>query len=681
MSNPLLVSSHHELPVFSAIKPKHVEEAVDKMLAENREHLKVLLENKEPYTWENLVWPLEMMEGTLEDMWGIVSHLNEVVNTPELYKAYQAGLTKLSLYYTEMMQNEQLYEAILSLANSDKYNTLDIGQRKIIDNNIRDFQLSGITLSPPAKEQYKKLSIELSDLESQFGQNVLKATDNWGLLITERHKIEGLPAYAVAAAEVAAKNKGESGWLLTLDYPCYHAVMTYVDNQEIRAELYKAYSTRASELQSPENDNTSIMIKIMQIRQTLAELLGFRNYAEYALQTRMLKKPEEVTVFLSDLLLRAKKVADEEMDALRKFVKKNFQLDHLEPWDVTYYSEKMLQTKHAFSEEELRPYLTVNNVLLGLFAVTKRLYEFNIKEVYGFDTWHENVRLFELYDANHKLRGKFYCDLYARPNKQGGAWVSNARVRMKRPDGKLQLPVVFLTANFSKSNNGNPNLLVHDEVITLFHEFGHCLHHMLTMMDYPGISSGNGVMWDAIELPSQLMENWCWEKDTLSLMAKHFRTEEPLPDALFVKLKETKNFQAGLRLCRQLEFALFDFELHEHKLMEDYFEIQRIVDRVREKTAVITVPAFNRFQNSFTHIFAGSYAAGYYSYLWSEVLSADVYESFKQNKQVFDKEKAKKFLTTILEPGGSKDFMTLFMDFQGRAPSIDALLRDYHLIS
>lgn len=688
MLNPLLQPEFNTLPAFERIKPEHIEPAIDAILIKNRNTLNQLLENQKTYTWDNLVLPLEIMEGELDDVWSTISHLNSVVNSPDLHHAYQKTLIKLTAYHTEIKQNEKLYQAYLSIAEDPiKYSTLNTAQKKVIENIIRDFKLSGISLSAEKRAIFKSLSIRLSELESTFEQNVLESTDAWCLHITDVNQLKGLPVDALEEAAITAKDKGKTGWLLTLEYPCYSAVMTYVDNREIRKTVYMAYTTRASAVESATNatkwDNTPVMREIMKARADLSALLGFRNYAEYALQTRMLKKTTDVTDFLEDLVSRLGKVAHQNLEELKDFALKTCQLESLEVWDTSYVSEKMLQEKHAVSEELLKQYFSEEKVINGLFVIVNKLYDITVKEIQDFDKWHAEVRLFAVHDENNTLRGHFYMDLYARPNKRGGAWISDCKVRMQYPDGKQQLPAAYLVANFSSGRTNGSVLLTHDEVTTLFHEFGHCLHHVLTTVNYPSISGGHGVSWDAIELPSQLMEYWCWEQEALNLFAEHIQTKESLPHDLFVKLKATKNFQIGLRLMRQLEFALFDFVLHSEVLGEDdihKIDIQGVLDRVRSKTAVMPIPKFNRFQNTFSHIFGGSYAAGYYSYLWSEVLAADAFGFFMEEQQIFNKDIAKKFSETILAKGGSEEFMNLFVAFRGRQPKTNALLKEYNLL-
>lgn len=685
MPNPLLEPALNTLPIFENITPEHIESAIQHILNKNKNTLNQLLENQKIHTWDNLVLPVEIMEGELEDVWCTVSHLNSVMNTAELHQVYQKMLTYLAEYHTEIKQNEKLYQAYLSIVENPSYSKLNIAQRKVIENAIRDFKLSGIDLSVEKRAVFKSLSVRLSKLESTFEQNVLESTDAWSLNITDITQLKALPPDVLEKARLSAKNKGKTGWLLTLEYPCYIAVMTYVEDREVRKTFYTAYVTRASDVVSSVDgekwDNTPVMREIMKVRAELSTLLGFENYAEYALQTRMLKKTTDVMHFLEELIARLKKVAFDNLNELKAFALKNCQLDTLEVWDMTYVSEKMLHDKYAISEEILKQYFPEEKTIQGLFAIVNKLYGIYVKEVESFNKWHLDVRLFAVYDESNTLLGHFYTDLYARQNKRGGAWISGCKTRMQYPDGQRQLPAVYLVANFSSTQTGGSVLLTHEEVITLFHEFGHCLHYLLTTVDYPSISGGNGVSWDAIELPSQLLEYWCWEEEALALFAEHIQTKEPLPHELFVKLKATKNFQIGLRVMRQLEFSLFDFVLHQTFRADstNRMDIQEILNRVRSKTALMHVPKFNHFQNTFSHIFGGGYAAGYYSYLWSEVLAADVFEQFTEGHQVFNKEVAKKFLETILSKGGSMEFMDLFVAFRGRAPQIDALLKEYNL--
>jgi len=679
-NNPLL--SKNELPLFTQLKPEQIEPAIDSILSENRKTIEKLLSENKEYTWNNLVYPIEIIQANLNDVWAIVSHLESVKNTPEWHKAYEITLPKISEYYTELAQNEKLYQAFLKVRQGAGFKKLNFAEQKIIDNNIRDFKLAGVALPPEKRAEVKALSMQLSELESQFQQNVLQATQGWSLHITDVDKLKGLPDRALEASRLQAKEQEKEGWALTLDYPSYHAVLTYADDRGIRETVYQAFTTRASNLFPGKEkfDNSQTMVKIMKLRQRLASLLDFNHYAEYALANRMLKSPEQVLHFLNDLSDRCQDVAGKEANNLKTFAKEQCQIADLRPWDVAYVSEKMLHANYAISQETLRQYFPEDSVLNGLFTIVNRLYGISINEVKQFDKWHESVRLFEIYDANNHLRGKFYLDPYARPDKRGGAWVVPAKVRVKQLDGNIQAPVTYVVTNFSKPLAGGPALLTHDEVTTLFHEFGHCLHATLSKVDYPSIAGINGVYWDAVELPSQLMENWCWEEEALKLFAKHHETNEPLPHDLFLKLKASKNFQVSLGLIRQLEFALFDFNLHMHPAEENDAYIQTVLDKVREQTAFLPLADFNRSQNSFLHIFSGGYSAGYYSYLWSEVMSADAFQAFKSQNKVFDNEIAARFLYNILEQGGSKDFMDLFVAFRGREPEVNALLKQYELV-
>lgn len=681
MNNPLLNLSLNQFPDFSTIQAEHIEPAIDYLLTKNREHIKTLLESTKTYTWENLVLPVETMEAELGDVWGLISHLNSVNNTPKFYEAYEKALAKLTVYSTEIRQNKALYDAYKTIHAHNKFSHYTKAQQKTIENPLRDARLSGIELSPDKQELFKKLSTQLSELESKFQQNVLESTKNWFLEIDDAQKLKGLSKEALESSALKAKEKGKTGWVLTLDQPSYHAVMTTVDDSAIRQQMYQAYTTRASQFfpGGPQWDNSQILLEIVSLRKQIAHLLGFENYCQYALENRMVKDTNHVTEFLSNLLTRARESAKQELAELQAFAKKEYQLAKIEVWDVPYLSEKLLHQKHNISEELLRPYFPEEKVLQGLFSIAHNLYGITLKEVKTSATWDPDVRFFEVYDKNNALRGKFYVDLYTRPSKNGGAWVAGAKSRMKQ-NAEQQYSMAFLNTNVTKatSESGKPTLLSHDEVVTLFHEFGHCLHQVLTKIDYPSIGGFN-VEWDAIELPSQLMENWAWEEGALKLISEHWESKKPLPPEMIAQLKAAKNFNSGLFLVRQLEFALFDFNLHATQNLEKPEDVQQILDKVREETALLEIPDYNRFQNGFTHIFAGGYSAGYYSYLWAEVLSSDAYEFFTHKGLLFDEEVAQKFLTQVLERGGSEDFMDMFIEFRGKKPDTSALLRHYGL--
>ena len=677
MKNPLLEMAG--LPPFSEIKPEHVEPALDVLLAESRQVVEDLLAATTEYSWDNLVQPLEEMEERLGRVWSPVSHMNSVVNSDELREAYNACLPKLSDYGTEMGQHEGLYQAFKQIANSADYEALDTAQKKIIDNAMRDFRLSGIDLPKDKQDRYKEIMQEMSGLTSKFGENVLDATNAWKVQITDESRLSGLPESALGMAKQIAEREEQDGWVFNLEYPSYLPVMTYADDRELRREVYTAFVTRASD-EGPHDkkyDNTPVMEQILALRHETAQLLGFANYAEKSLATKMAQSTDQVLAFLTDLAERSLPLAKQELDELRAFAKQEHGMDDLEAWDVTYYSEKLQQHKYAISQEELKPYFPEDKILSGMFAVVERLYDLKITELKDIDVWHEAVRFFEIGDANG-VRGQFYLDLYARPHKRGGAWMDDCITRMQTVDG-VQAPVAYLTCNFSAPIGDDPALFTHDEVLTMFHEFGHGLHHMLTQVDYPSVSGIGGVPWDAVELPSQFMENWCWQKEALADIAGHYQTGEPLPDELFDKMIAAKNFQSAMQMVRQLEFSIFDFRMHLEFDPVKGGRVYEILDDVRQQVAVMQPSPFNRFPHSFGHIFAGGYAAGYYSYKWAEVLSADAFAAFEENG-IFDRETGLRFLTAVLEQGGSREPMDLFVEFRGREPSIDALLRHSGLL-
>jgi len=673
MNNPLLANS--TLPMFSQIKPEHIVPAIDQLLAEARSSVEQHLQATQHYTWKNLIEPLEDVDDKLNKAWSPVSHMNSVVNSDELRDAYNACLPKLSAYSTEMGQNEALFKAYRFIADSDEFATLDTAQQKIIRNALRDFKLSGIDLDNEKKQRYKDISQELSALASNYEENLLDSTNAWSKLIRDEQDLAGLPESALAQAKQTAASHNEDGWMITLQFPSYISVMTYADNRELRREHYEAFATRASD-QGPHAeqwDNSENMEKILALRHEKARLLGFNNYAELSLATKMAEKPDDVTHFLEDLADRSWRHARKDLAELREFAKQHYGINDLQSWDMTYYSEKMRQHFYQLSQEEVKTYFPITRVLPGLFAIVEKLYGLQITEISDFDSWHPDVRFFQIHDQTDHLRGQFYLDLYARAKKRGGAWMDDC-VSRKRFDDTIQIPVAYLTCNFTPPTGDTPALLTHDEVTTLFHEFGHGLHHMLTQVDHLGVSGINGVEWDAVELPSQFMENWCWEKEALALMSGHYQTDEKLPDALFDKMIAAKNFQAGMIMVRQLEFSLFDFRIHRDYDPEKGGRIYEILEQVREQVAVVLPPKFNRFAHSFSHIFAGGYGAGYYSYKWAEVLSSDAFSLFEE-KGIFDQETGKAFLTNILEKGGSQIAMELFINFRGRKPTIDALLR------
>ena len=671
MSNPLL--QQDGLPTFSQIAPEHVEPAIDYLLDNNRRRIADLLEQTEHPSWQNLIEPIDLLEDRLERVWSPVSHMNSVVNSDALRDAYNACLPKLSDYGTEMGQNERLFAAYQAVTTDDA--SLDSVQRKVLDNALRDFHLSGVDLPAEDKARYKTISQELSQLTSKYSDNVLDATNAWSKRIDDVNDLAGLPQSALDLARHTAEQRDESGWLLTLDYPSFFPVMTYADDAGLRREVYEAYQTRASD-QGPhagQFDNGEHMERIVALRHEQACLLGFANYAERSLARKMARSADEVLQFLHDLAARSKPQAERELAELRAFSAEHHDVEQLEPWDVAYYSEKLRQHRYSITQEEVKPYFPEDRVVPGMFEVVGRLYGVSFHEVEGVDAWHPDVRFYEIRDRNGGLRGQFYFDLYARQNKRGGAWMADCQTRMQTEQID-QVPVAYMTCNFTPPVGGKPSLLTHDEVETLFHEFGHGLHHMLTKVDYPAVAGINGVAWDAVELPSQFMENFCWEREALDLFAAHHETSEKIPDDLYERMLAAKNFQSGMMMVRQLEFALFDFRIHLEYDPEKGGRIYEILDQVRDEVAVIKPPAWNRFAHAFSHIFAGGYAAGYYSYKWAEVLSADAFSLFEENG-VFDLATGQSFLQNILEKGGSKDAMELFVAFRGREPTIDALLR------
>ncbi len=674
MSNPLL--EMEGLPPFRHILPEHVEPAIDTVLAGNRARLQELLTQQGPATWDSLVQPLEEMEDRLGRIWSPVNHMNSVVNSEPLREAYNACLPKLSDYATEMGQNRRLWEAFRAIAEGPEYPALEPARRKVIDNALRDFRLAGVDLPPDRQQRYREIQQRLARLTSKFEENLLDATQAWSRQITDERQLAGLPESARAQARQTAQQRGLEGWLFTLEFPSYYAVMTYADDAGLRREIYEAYVTRASD-QGPHAgkwDNGPVMEEILALRHELARLLGYANYAERSLATKMAPTPERVMGFLHDLAERSLGQAREELAELQRFARERYGVAELAAWDISYYSEKLRQERYAISEEDLRPYFPEDRVLPGLFEVVRRLYGLQIRLLEGIESWHDDVRFYEIRDREGRLRGQFYLDLYARPNKRGGAWMDVCISRMRRADGTLQIPVAYLTCNLTPPVGDAPALFTHDEVITLFHEFGHGLHHMLTTVDQASISGISGVAWDAVELPSQFMENWCWQREALDLIAGHYQTGVRLPDQLFDRMSAARNFQSGMQMVRQLELSLFDFRLHLEYDPGAGPRIQQILDQVRAEVAVIRPPVYNRFQHGFAHIFAGGYAAGYYSYKWAEVLSSDAFARFEE-EGIFNRETGLQFLEAVLEQGGARDPMELFREFRGRDPEIDALLR------
>jgi oligopeptidase A len=679
VGNPFL--SGAELPDFAKLRPLDVEPAFAELLPANRKAIEALLEGLQqaPVSWRSLALPLEELDDRLEKTWAPVGHLNGVTNTPEWRQAYETVLPKLTEYGTELGQNRRLFDAYVALAASPEYATLDEARRKVVDNALRDFRLSGVALEGAAKQRYGELKQRLAELSTQFSNNVLDATQGWHKHISpaqfDAGLLAGVPETALQTYRQLAEQRDLDGYVVTLDAPAYVPAIQYADNRELRAELYAAYVTRASDAgpQAGRWDNSPLMQEILALRHELAQLLGFGNYAELSLATKMAADTGEVVRFLEDLAARSRPLAEAEYAELQTFAATELGIAELQAWDVPYASEKLREARYALSQEEPRPYFPAQKVIDGLFAIVEKLFAVQFVADESIATWHPDVQVFNLTQGG-ELIARCYLDLYARSGKRGGAWMDNCRSRRRRADGSLQLPVAFLTCNFTPPSDTQPALLTHSEVTTLFHEFGHGLHHMLTRIDTAPVAGINGVAWDAVELPSQFLENWCWEPAAIPLISGHHQTGEPLPPALLEKMLAAKNFQAGMIMLRQLEFALFDFKLHRDYRPEGPEPIQAVLDAVRAQVAVYAPPAFNRFQHSFSHIFAGGYAAGYYSYKWAEVLSADAFSLFEE-QGVFDPETGQSFLHNILERGGARPPMDLFVAFRGRPPQVDALLR------
>ncbi len=671
--NPLL--SQDGLPLFSRIRAEHIEPAVDAVLMENRSALARIVALDHP-TWDNFVEPLETLDQRLHRTWSPAAHLNAVMNSPDIRQAYNACLPKLSDYATELDQNEHLQHGYAELQSGPEWQTYNAAQRKLIEDALRDFKLAGVNLPADKKNRFRKIMQDLSKLEAKFEENLLDATQGWFKQVTEESSLGGIPQAALTRALYEAQSRGLQGHVFTLDYPSYSAVITYADERSLREQMYRAYTTRASD-QGPNAgrwDNSTVMRDILRLRHEAAVLTGFNNYAEYSLADKMARTPEKVTAFLTDLLRRSRPAAQREFTELQRYALERDGLQQLAAWDMSYYAEKLREERYAVSQETLRPYFPMQQVRTGLFAVMQKLYGITLQQVPGAEVWHPDVVLYEIHDESGALRGRLYMDLFTRTGKRGGAWMDDALSRRRAPQG-VQPPAAYLTCNFPPLVGDAPSLLSHDDVLTFFHEFGHCLHHLLTRVDYPSVAGINGVAWDAVELPSQFHENFAWTREGLALVSGHYLTGEPLPDMLYPKMLAARNFHTGLCMLRQLEFCLFDFRLHAGAAANiDTAFAGRTLAEVRHETSVVPLPEWNRFAHSFSHIFSGGYAAGYYSYLWAEVLAADAYAAFEETG-VFNRDTGRRFLDTILGQGGSREAMELFMEFRGRPPTPEAFLR------
>ncbi len=679
-NNPLL--DVEGLPRFAAIRPEHVGSALDALLVSNQAVIGQLESAvRDDADWESFAQPLEDLEDRLQKMWSPVSHLNAVADTEDLRDAYQNSLEKLTAYRAALGQNKTIFQGYRNIQAHADFSGLDAAKRKVILNAVRDFRLSGVELEGKERARFKDIITDLATLSNKFEHNVMDATDGWALLLDVPADLAGLPESAITLARKTAESAGHSGWQFTLQAPSYIPFMRYSERSDLRRQMYEAFVTRASDRgpQADRWDNTTLMTQILGLRQELAALLGYSNYAEYALVDRMASSVAEVEGFLIDLISRARPQAQRELQALEDFAGRSTGDNVVAPWDIAYHSEKLRQATYHFDQEELRPYFPLPRVLSGLFEIVNRLFGITVTKAVA-DVWHPDVMFYEIRDEGGEIRGRFYLDLYAREHKRSGAWMAECVGRYRRPDNAVQTPVAFLTCNFTQPLDDKPALLTHDDVITLFHEFGHGLHHLLSLVEEPSVTGISGVPWDAVELPSQFLENWCWEQGALDLVTCHVDTGEPLPDKLLQKLRGARNFQSGMQMVRQLEFGLFDFRLHASAAQISADDIQRLLDDVRQQVAVVTPPPFDRFPHAFSHIFSGGYAAGYYGYLWAEVLSADAYNRFEQ-EGVFNTAAGRAFLQHILETGGVEEPLDVFRAFRGREPSIDAFLRHWGLNS
>jgi len=677
IKNPLLDFS--DLPRFDTFQPEYVTEGIASLIHSAHTVVAQLEATSSKVTWENFVSPLEETAEKLSRAWGIVGHLNAVVDTPALRATYNENQPKVTEFWTALAQNLTLFEKYKAIQESPTYAQLSPTRQRIIENAIRDFRLGGAELSDQKKIRFAEIQEQQAALQTKFSENVLDATNAYELIITDEKRLAGLPDDVKQAAQASAEKEGKTGWRFTLHFPSYFPILQYADDRALRETIYTANATKASELgANPEWDNSQNIIDILKLRHEEAQLLGYKNYAEVSLVPKMATQPTEVIRFLDDLAKRARPFAENDLAELKAFAKTELGIEKLEAWDTTYASEKLREKRYAFSEQEVKQYFPEHKVVDGLFRLIQTLFGVSIKTDQA-PVWHEDVHFYRI-EKKGQLIGQFYLDLYARNGKRGGAWMDDARGR-KGNGSKIQTPVAYLTCNFTEPAvvNGvkKPAYFTHDEVITLFHEFGHGLHHMLTAVDELGVSGIAGVEWDAVELPSQFMENFCWEWDVLQHMTQHAETSEPLPRNLYEKMIAAKNFQSGLQMLRQVEFSLFDMHLHFEFNPNGSQTVAELLAEVRHRVTVIIPPAFNRFQHSFSHIFAGGYAAGYYSYKWAEVLSADAYGAFEEAQGDPNRlaETGLAFHREILSVGGSRPAMTSFTAFRGREPSIDALLR------
>ncbi len=677
--NPLLIRGG--LPPLEAVTPQHVLPALDEILSQNRRAIAQLLQGQQTPDWDSLAQPMEELGEKLQHCWSSVSHLHGVCNSKELRAAYDTVLPMLTAYSTELGQNVELYQAYLALQQDDSFAALTPERQKAVVNELRDFRLSGVALEPDLKQRFGELQQQLAELATRFSNNVLDATQAWSLHIDDVARLDGVPDSVLDSLRQQAQQRQLPGYLLSLDLPLYLPLMQYARDRELRRELYQAYSTRASDTgpNAGKWDNSDVMVQILSLRHEMAELLGYDNYAQLSLATKMAETTEQVLEFLRGLAEKARPAANREFEELQQFARDRDHLDKIQAWDVAYYSELLRHDRYAISQQELRPFLPAPRVIAGMFDVVGELFGVSFVADASVLTYHPDVTFYRVLRDGEEIAA-FYLDPYARPDKRGGAWMATCRSRYRNAAGELQLPVAYLVCNFTAPGPDQPSLLTHSEVTTLFHEFGHGLHHMLTRVEVAAVAGIHGVAWDAVELPSQFLENWCWQKQALDSFSGHYQSGEPLPQLLLEKMLAAKNFQAGMATLRQIEFALFDFTLHLDRVPADALEIQHVLDQIRDELAVVPVPRDNRFQHSFSHIFAGGYAAGYYSYKWAEVLSADAFARFEE-EGLFNRQTGMAFLHDILEAGGSRDAADLFFAFRGREPDPGALLRQSGLLA
>lgn len=668
-NNPLLDFSG--LPRFGEIEPAHVTPAITALLTAAEQAFEQVTAVSTPATWDTVVTPLDDATEGLSRAWGIVSHLHSVADTPELREVYNANLPRITEFWTRIGQSEALYAKYRAIHQQPEMQSATAARQRVLTNSLRDFRLGGAELPEDQKPVFADIQEKQASLSSRFSENVLDATNGWSHVVTDDSDLSGLPEDARAAAREAAQRDGLDGWKFTLQFPSYFPVLQYADSQALRRTLYDASARRASEFGKPELDNGPLMREILQLRAQEAQMLGYRHFADVSLVPKMAQSPESVTTFLRDLARRARPHAEKDLAELREFARTQLQMDSVEPWDMAYVSEKLREARYAFSDNEVRQYFQEPAVLRGLFELTETLFNVCIEH----DTapvWHEDVRFFTVRRGDEVI-AHFYLDPYARDHKRGGAWMDDARGR-RRKNGVIQTPVAYLTCNFPRPVGGKPATLTHDDVLTLFHEFGHGLHHMLTRIEEPGVAGISGVEWDAVELPSQFMENFGWEWNVLSAMTAHIDNGQPLPRSLYDKMVAARNFQSGLQMLRQIEFSLFDMRLHSDYDPHGGQTVLELLNEVRDEVAVVRPPDYNRFPNTFTHVFSGGYSAGYYSYKWAEVLSADAYAQFEETG-VLNPSTGQKFLDEILSVGGSRPAAESFRAFRGRDPQLDALLR------